>query len=170
MVEEYPGHGDVRLENRCILMERGPTLTGISWGREFPSEGYEVIIDARRIAGQEEFLYVTFPVGGEHCALLTGALRGEATGLANVDGQDARAGGMIGKGVRIESGRQHRVRLRVTEAKVEAWFNQEKVVDLPLAGHRFTCREVGPAAPFGISAWQAKVAIRNIQMRRVGGE
>ena len=67
--------------------------------------------------------------------------------------------------------RWHRVRIRVTQAKIEAWVSKEKVIDLETKGHSFgVLREWRPLDPFGIGAWGGARMLRNIVLRRIDGK
>ena len=62
----------------------------------------------------------------------------------------------------------YRIRLRVSDAKIEAWINGEQVIDLGRAGHRFSVwYEQEAARPFGISTWDTGAALREIRVRRL---
>jgi hypothetical protein len=70
----------------------------------------------------------------------------------------------------FESNRWYAMRLRLTDAKVEAWVDGEKVIDLARAGRNLTLppnRQA--AAPFGLEARSSTVALCNIRLRRVPG-
>ena len=60
----------------------------------------------------------------------------------------------------------YRVRIRVTDAAIEAWIDDEQVVHQPRKGHKFGIRsEVELCRPLGISTWITKGAVRNIRIR-----
>ena len=58
------------------------------------------------------------------------------------------------------------IRFRVTDQKIAAWIDQEKVVDLETKNRKFSIRsEVSSSQPFGIATWRTKAALRDIQRR-----
>jgi hypothetical protein len=66
----------------------------------------------------------------------------------------------------FENGRWYRVRLRVTQRKIEAWIDDDPVVDAEPGERKVSVRwEVEPSQPLGVAAWRTKAAIRSIEMR-----
>jgi hypothetical protein len=69
----------------------------------------------------------------------------------------------------FEKGRWYRIRLRVTEKKIEAWVDQEKLVDVAIDGKKISVRpgDIELSQPFGIAAWETTAAVREIRLRRL---
>ena len=168
--KDFPGEGaagKVEIRRRAAILHRGRQCTGIHWARDFPKTDYEVMIEALPVAGEGSF-DIVFPVGRERCALKIGGWGGTIVGLDHVDGKSAQDNVTTRK-VRVKLGRPYCVRLRVTEEKVEAWVNQEKAVDLPRAGHKFTVWMTHSAAKsLGVVSANTDVAVRKIAVRRLG--
>jgi hypothetical protein len=58
--------------------------------------------------------------------------------------------------------------VRVTGPRIQAWIDDEPVVDVDTTGKRVSVRaEVFDSRPLGIAAWQTKAAVRNIRLRAV---
>jgi hypothetical protein len=59
--------------------------------------------------------------------------------------------------------------MRVTEGRIEAWIDREKLVDVVTTGKRISLRpgEIEESKPFGIACWQTTAALREIKVRRV---
>ena len=58
------------------------------------------------------------------------------------------------------------MRIRVARDKIQAWIDDEKLVDLETADRRISIRlECGPCKPFGIATWHTSGAVRNIRVR-----
>ena len=65
----------------------------------------------------------------------------------------------------------YRIRVRVTDKKIEAWLDKEKIVDLATAGRKIGLRfgEIEDSKPLGIATWETAGALREIKMRRIDG-
>jgi hypothetical protein len=62
----------------------------------------------------------------------------------------------------------YRIRIRVTKEKVEAWIDDEKMVDLETKGHKLSIRfECDLCRPFGVSTWMTAGAVRNVRVREL---
>lgn len=77
----FGGEGAVHITktdngSEVIDMLAGDPLTGIRWSGKFPTENYELKLQARRIEGFDFFAAVTFPVGKEHCSFVLGGWGG----------------------------------------------------------------------------------------------
>ncbi len=65
----------------------------------------------------------------------------------------------------FERDRWYFIQLRVTQEKIEAWIDDEKVVDLETAGRRIDVRwEMEQCRPLGIATWRTTGAIRYFHM------
>ena len=166
----FAGHGEVRCEDGVIRLDMGSPFTGINWTNEFPRVNYEVAFDAMRIMGSDFFCGLTVPVGTNCCSLVVGGWGGSLVGISSIDGMDASENETT-KFVNFESGRWYRIRLRVTEKRIEGWIGKEKLVDLQTTDRRISVRpgDIELSQPFGLSAWQTAAAFREIKFRRVNG-
>ncbi|HPP93703.1 MAG TPA: hypothetical protein PLT59_12530, partial [Bacteroidales bacterium] len=71
----------------------------------------------------------------------------------------------------FDSDRWYKIKLRVTEEKIEAWIDDELIVNFTIDGKRLSIRpEVELSKPFGIASWQTTAALRNIRVRRITEE
>ena len=161
----------VSIENGEIILGIGNDLTGISWTDPLPRINYEVRLLARRLSGHDFFCGLTFPVGRSPCTLIVGGWGGGVVGLSSVDGLDASEN-ETGIMKIFKDNQWYAIRFRVTDQKIAAWIDQEKVVDLETKNRKFSIRsEVSPSQPFGIATWRTKAALRDIQRRvSVGSE
>ena len=107
----------------------GNPFTGVNWTNDFPKMNYEVAFDAMRVMGSDFFCGLTVPVGESFCSLIVGGWGGTLVGISSLDGMDASENETT-KFVSFETGRWYRIRLRVTEKKLQAWIDQEKLVDV----------------------------------------
>jgi hypothetical protein len=163
----FEHHGEVRVENGTIILERGKLQTGVGWAGEFPRDNYEVSLEAMRIDGYDFFCGMTFPVGDSPCTLIVGGWGGTVVGLSNVDGM-AAAENMTTSSKSFEENRWYSIRLRVTPLKIEAWIDDERLIEMEREDHKFSVWwEQEPARPFGVANWDTGSALRNIRLRRL---
>jgi len=163
----FTGRGKIAVEQGAAVLEAGRDYTGIAWTGEAPRSNYEIALEAMRVEGGRDFCDVTFPVGDAMCALVVGGLRGDLVALSVFEGQTAQTD-LKGKRMAFEAGRWYAVRVRVTDERVEAWLDEEKVIDVPRAGGKFTLHpDLAPVTGLGVSAYRTKAALRNIRFRRI---
>lgn len=167
-VTDFDQGGSVSVTNGLILLRRGQPFVGVNGTNPIPRVNYELAFDAMRLEGDDFFCGLTFPVGDAHCSLIVGGWGGGIVGLSNVDGANA-AENETTKYISFENGRWFRIRLRVTERKIEAWIEQKKVVDLVTTGRHIDVRfgEIMLSRPFGICAWDCSAAYRAIKIRPI---
>jgi hypothetical protein len=162
--------GDVDIEDDMMILGTGESLTGVVYRKadRLPVTNYEITLEAQRIQGFDFFCGLTFPVGDlKTCVtLVLGGWGGSVTGLSNVDGMDA-ADNSTGHYRRFDDKKWYRVKVRVTPENVSVWSNDEKIIDLDLEGRKLALRP-GPIedyAPFSITTYQTKAAIRNVRVK-----
>jgi hypothetical protein len=167
---EFGGEADVEVKDGRIVMLAGNPMTGITWTREFPKSNYEVSLEAMRVDGSDFFCGLTFPVGDDPCSFIVGGWGGGVVGLSSIDGSDASENETT-KYQEFQSGRWHKIRVRVTKDKVEAWLDAEQMVDLELKDKRISIRpEVELSRPLGISCFSTTAALRDIKVRPLAGD
>lgn len=165
----FGGQGEVYLENGCIFLEMGVDLTGITWQKPklLPKSNYEVTLEAMRVNGTDFFCGLTFPVRDDPCSLIIGGWGGGLCGLSSLDGFDASENETTTY-QRFESERWYKIRLRVTDDKIQAWLDDKQIVDVDTTGRKISIRrEVDLSRPFGIASWQTTAALRNIKIRKL---
>jgi hypothetical protein len=162
--------GDVDIEDDMMILGTGESLTGVVYRKadKLPVTNYEITLEAQRIQGFDFFCGLTFPVGDlKTCVtLVLAGWGGSVTGLSNVDGIDA-ADNSTGHYRRFDDKKWYRVKVRVTPENVSVWSNDEKIIDLDLEGRKLGLRP-GPIedyAPFSITTYQTKAAIRNVRVK-----
>ena len=165
----FAGHGEVHCESGIIVLGMGDPFTGINWTNAFPKMDYEVALDAMRLSGSDFFCGLTLPVGTNFCSLIVGGWGGSLVGISSLDGMDASENETT-KFMSFETGRWYRIRLRVTEKKIQAWIDGDKVVDVDTEGKRVSVRpgDIEMSEPFGLAAWETSAAYREIKFRRLG--
>ena len=167
---KFAGHGEVRCQDGVIVLSMGDPFTGINWTNDFPTMNYEVALDAMRVMGSDFFCGLTMPVGTNFCSLIVGGWGGSLAGISSLDGMDASENETT-KFTSFESGRWYRIRLRVTENKLEGWIDKDKLINVVTTGKRISVRagDIELSEPFGLAAWQTTAALREIKFRRVTG-
>jgi hypothetical protein len=164
-ITNFGPQGPVYVSSGSIYLEMGDAITGINLTKEFPTQNYEVELEAKRVTGNDFFCGMTFPVNDSFCSLIIGGWSGAIVGLSSIDGLDASENETtLYRG--FDSDTWYKIRLRVTPEKIEAWIDGEQVVDFDSEGRSLSIRpEVGLSKPFGIASWRTTAALRNIRMK-----
>jgi len=166
-VIDFEGHGDITVADSSIIIGKGDLISGIRWTEDFPTTNYEINLYAKRIEGSDFFCGMTFPVKESFLTLVLGGWGGSLTGLSCIDGYDA-ANNITGNIFRFASGWWYAVRLRVTDRKIEAWIEDEKVVDFMIENSRLSLRwEVEASVPFGITTYKTTGAVRDLKLHLI---
>lgn len=166
-VTEFGGQGEVFVENGEVVISQGVALSGIHTEQKLPKINYEVEYEAQRAAGSDFFAGLTFPVKDSFCSLILGGWGGGLCGLSSLDGMDASENQTTSY-QQFEKGKWYKVRLRVTDDKIEAWLDGMQIVDVETRLHRISVRfEVERSQPFGFSTWQTTGRIRNARIRPI---
>ncbi|HSH18950.1 MAG TPA: DUF1080 domain-containing protein [Draconibacterium sp.] len=163
-VTEFGTQGPVYVSDGKIVLNYGDGCTGITWEKEFPKVNYEVTLEAQKTSGNDFFCGITFPVKEEFCSLIVGGWGGPVVGLSCIDGKDASDNSTkILK--RFDKNVWYKIKLKVTDKKITAWIDDEKMVDFDYTQHELYVRpEVTLSRPFGICSWITTAELRNIQM------
>lgn len=166
-ITNFGPQGPVYVSGNEIILGMGDGCTGITWKRAFPNIGYEVNLDAKRIAGNDFFCGMTFPVGKNSCSLIIGGWGGAIVGLSSIDGKDASENETTT--IRnFDKERWYHIRLIVTEEFIKSWIDSTKVVDFKISTKKLSIRpEVELSKPFGITSWNTTAAIRNIHVQLI---
>src|SRR5690606_20673373 len=125
---QFGGEGEVLVENGEIVMRAGNPLTGITWAGEHPRSDYEISLEAKRVDGSDFFCGLTFPVGDSPCTFIVGGWGGGVIGLSSLDGFDASENETT-RYQEFENGKWHKVRVRVTDDKIETWLDGQQMAD-----------------------------------------
>ncbi len=166
----FAGHGEVECQAGLVVLNMGDPFTGINFTNDVPQMNYEVALDAARLMGSDFFCGLTVPVGESFCSLIVGGWGGTLVGISSLDGLDASENETM-KYQNFENGRWYRIRLRVTQNKLEAWIDNDKLIDVVTTDKKISLRpgEIEMSKPFGLAAWQTSAAYREIKIRKVTG-
>ena len=166
-VIDFEGHGNISIADSSIIIGKGELISGIRWTGDFPKTNYEINLYARRLEGSDFFCGMTFPVKDSFLTLVMGGWNGAVVGLSSINGYDA-ANNETGTQYRFGSGWWYSVRLRVTDAKIEAWIEDEKIIDFTIGNSVFSLRsEVESSVPFGFTTYKTTGALRDIKLHMI---
>ncbi|GAB1454652.1 hypothetical protein MASR2M47_47080 [Draconibacterium sp.] len=163
-ITEFGPQGPVLVSGGKIILNYGDGCTGITWQKEFPKVNYEVTLEAQKTSGNDFFCGMTFPVNDEFCSLIVGGWGGPVVGLSCIDGKDA-ANNDTKILKRFDKNVWYNIKLQVTNEKIIAWIDDEKLVDFAYPGHELYVRpEVNLSKPFGICSYNTTAELRNIRL------
>jgi hypothetical protein len=164
---DFRQKGTSCVEDGKIIMTKAMDMSGITWTGPLLRMNYEIQLEAMRVDGIDFFCGLTFPVNQEPCTLVLGGWGGTVVGLSNIDYYDA-INNETAKTKTFENNKWYRIRLRVTEKMIQAWIDDELIVNFPWPDHKLGVRmEVDQSIPLGIAAWQTTGAVRNIYVHKV---
>ena len=160
---EFGTGGPVYVSEGKIVINYGDGASGITYEKEFPKVNYEVSLEARKTVGNDFFCGMTFPVNNDFCSLIVGGWGGPVVGISCIDGLDAEENETkILK--RFEKEVWYSIRLKVGAENIQAWIDNEKIVDVNYTNRKLTIRpEVEPSKPFGICTWMTSAELKNIR-------
>lgn len=164
---KFGGEGDVEVEEGQIILRAGNPMTGITWTGDHPKMDYEISLEAKRVDGSDFFCGLTFPVGDKPCTFVVGGWGGGVIGLSSLDGFDASENETT-RYQEFENDKWHKIRVRVTQGKIEAWLDDKQVADVATEGRRIGIRpEVELSRPLGICSFSTTAALRDIKLQRL---
>jgi hypothetical protein len=164
-ITNFGTEGPVQVSGGNIILGMGDGCTGITWKEEFPEMNYEIQLDAKKISGNDFFCGLTFPVGDSFCSFIVGGWGGPVVGLSTIDGYDASENetNLLKK---FDPDTWYHIRLKVTPEKIEAWIDEEQVINFLTANRKLSIRpEVELSRPFGVCSWMTTAALKNIGLK-----
>jgi 3-keto-disaccharide hydrolase len=169
---EFGGEGEVNVEDGAIVMEIGQDMTGVTLARKdpLPKNNYELSLDAARLDGNDFFCGLTFPVNDSHCSFIIGGWGGGVVGLSSINGFDASENETT-KYMEFKTGQWYKVRVRVSENRIQTWIDDKEIVDADIEGRKVGIRgEMELSKPMGVATWNTKGALKNIRLRKLEPE
>ncbi len=166
--DHYKG-GPITVKDGALLITPGEgKMSGIVWkGKDLPKVNYEVTFEAQRVAGGDFFVGFTFPIQDSPCTLIVGGWGGGLTGFSSIDGSDASENETTGF-LEVENGRWYKVRMRVTEQRVDAWIDDGFLGGFDHRDRKVDVRlEVEANRPFGFATYQTTAALKNLRLREL---
>lgn len=166
-VADFSGSGGVCVLDDAILMKAGNEMTGIKWQGDLPEGDYEITLDAMRVSGNDFFCGLTVPKQDTSFSLVVGGWGGTCIGISCLDWADAYNNETaVFRG--LQSHRWYPIKLRVVGDQIQAWVDNEQVVDVDVSNREVDIRwEMEPTKPLGIATWCTTGAIRNFRITPV---
>jgi hypothetical protein len=169
-VTDFGGQGPVTVKDGAIYMAPGAYMTGITWTGPVVRMNYEITLEAMRFEGSDFFCGLTFPVNDKPCTLILGGWGGSLCGLSSLDHMDASENETT-RMISFENNKWYRVRLRVVPDHIQAWLNDEILVDADVTGKNIDIRiEVEESKPLGIATYDTGGAVRNIKLKKLADD
>jgi hypothetical protein len=166
-VPEFGGEGKVYVKDGMIVMDRGDSMSGITYRGKPPKNNYELTLEGMRLDGSDFFCTTTFPIGEEFASLVVGGWGGALMGISCIDHYDA-SDNTTTSTQEFKDKQWYRIKIRVTDAKLEAWLGDKQVVNQDRKDHKFSVRmECDLCRPLGICTWNTKGAVKNIRLREL---
>lgn len=166
----FGGEGDVFVnEDGELEFGFGAVITGVHWGEEAPvTTNYEISLEAMKLDGNDFFLALTFPVKDDHATFVVGGWGGGVVGISNVDDLNASEN----ETMNIEGFAKdvwHKIRVKITDDKLQAWIDDDEKVDLDLEGRKISLLpgDIELSVPLGIAAYQTRAKYRNLVLRKL---
>jgi len=164
----FGGGGEVECQFGMLILNMGDPFSGVNWTNDYPKMNYEIAMDAMRLAGSDFFCGLTVPVGDSFCSLIVGGWGGSLLGISSLDGMDASENETT-KFIDFQERRWYRLRLRIMEGRIQAWVDQQKMIDADTSDKKISLRpgEIELSKPLGIASYETTAALRQIQMRKL---
>ncbi len=164
---DFSDPGAVHVDDGVVFLEEGNDMTGVTWAGPLVRMNYEITLEGMRVAGDDFFCGLTFPVEDDPCSLILGGWGGGVVGISCLDYMDA-ANNETTRFFEFQKGRWYEIRMRVTPGKLEAWIGDKQVVDVSTKDRKIGIRwEVEASVPLGIATWRTTGAIRNFRVREI---
>lgn len=164
----FGGDGEVTFTADRIHLGVGDPLTGVRCLAKVPRENFEIRLEARRTSGFDFFCGLTFPIGDGQASLILGGWAGGIAGLSSIDGEDA-SDNATKRLMHFENDRWYQVRVRVDAESVQAWVDDQQIINQPRGKHEFDIRvEMDPTLPLGVAAFQCDAELRKFRWRKLG--
>jgi hypothetical protein len=168
--------GEVRVEKAfrnegpALVLDPGSRLSGFQYadGKDLPKTDYEITLEAMKTKGSDFFCGLTFPVGKSHATLVLGGWGGGVVGISSIDNSDASENTTT-QYHNFMMDRWYKIRVRVTEKKIEAWLDDKQIIDQEITGKKVSLRpgDISMQVPLGISTYQTSAAYRAIKLREL---
>ena len=164
----FIGKGKVSVQDGMIVLGNG-VMTGVNYVKPFPKYNYELRLEAARLDGYDFFAGITFPVGDAFCSWINGGWGGGLVGLSSVDDMDASEN-ETSSFKEFKRGQWYKLRLRVADGLIQAWIDDDLIIELATAGRTIGLRagsQIDLSVPLGIASYSTVGGLRNIEYREL---
>lgn len=170
-IAEMSTAGEVRKETDGFSLLAGTPMTGIvlpSWQTEgLPLTDYAITYEAKRVAGNDFFGSVTFPVEApDRCVtFVLGGWGGSQVGISCIDGYDASEN-TTGSSQKFENNRWYTIRIEVRSATLQVWLDARPIINTNIAGRQLSLRsgDIDRCMPFGFATYGTEGRLRNLKI------
>lgn len=167
---QYGGEGDVFVNEAGNLeFGFGAVITGVNWIGEVPARSnYEITLEAMKLDGYDFFCALTFPVKDSYATYVLGGWGGGVVGISSVDDLNASENETMNiEG--FENDRWYRIKVRVTDDRLEAWLDDDQMVNLALKDRKISLLpgDIELSVPIGLASFQTRSQFRNIVWRNL---
>lgn len=166
---DFGSKGEVKRDGDMLVIEMGDPLNGVNYTKkDFPTENFEIVLEAQRVEGADFLCGLTFPVGKEFCSFVAGGWGGTVVGLSSMNGFDASEN-ETSTFKQFENGKWYKFKVRVDDKQITTWIDDEELFVVDREGNEFSTRiEVYSSQPLGFCAFQSKVLVRDFKWRSIG--
>ena len=165
----FDAAGKVHVADGAIVLEAGEDLTGIRWTGRMLRDNFCISLRARRVAGEDFFCGMSFPVRDGYVSLILGGWGGTVVGLSNVDHMAAVENNTT-RIIEFKLKRWYDVDVSVGRGHIRVYLDGKEIIDQEIDGHAFEVwPQMEPPRPLGFTTWQTKGQIRDICVERMGG-
>jgi hypothetical protein len=166
-ITNFGPQGPVYVSGENVILGMGEGCTGITYKNRFPEINYQVTLEAKKVAGNDFFCGITFPVFKDPCTLIVGGWGGTTVGLSSINGKDASENETTTL-QKFEKDRWYKICLIVKKDTIKALINDVVVVNFGIGNNKLSIRpEVELSRPFGLTSWNTTAALRNIRVSRI---
>jgi hypothetical protein len=166
-ITNFGPQGPVYVSGNEIILGMGEGCTGITWKRNFPVMNYKVTLEAKKVAGNDFFCGMTFPVGESPCTFIVGGWAGTTVGLSSINGADASENETTSL-QKFEKDVWYKICVIVKPDTIRALIDDKVVVNFAIGNKKLSIRpEVQLSKPFGITSWNTTAALRNIRVENL---
>ncbi len=163
----YGGEPEATVADGTLTIPMADRLSGVTYTGDVPKTNYEVEVEARRVAGTDFFVGLTFPVGDSHASLILGGWGGSVCGISSLDGEDANDNATR-KVMKFKKGQWYTARVRVEPDRIQVWLDGEPLIDADIKGKRVDIRlEVGPSRPLGLATFATTAEVKRVRLREL---
>ncbi len=155
----------VDVKDGNLLLAEGKPYSALIWGGTFPTVNYEVRLRAKRVAGDDIFCGLLFPVDDSSCSLILGGWQNSVTGLSSVDEMFA-VDNNTANYIEFDNNKWYKARLRVTEESIRVWLDGKEIIRQPRKDHRITPYPgLELFEPFGLFTYCTSASVSEIYFK-----